>query len=716
MSIPIKNITSSPPFFLIEEPDTLQIPHILLIDNAPLHLSSLTALFDEKPPHITTAQTGLDALKHLQKKRFDLILLDMDIPDTDGYVLIDLIRKQAEDTDIIIFSGTANADNAMNAYNRGIYYFLKKPYSPEELLFNVRNAIAKRHLETQNRAMAQQKMTSRQTYRHLVEHLPDIICTLNEHGQITFINKTVKPLLGYSPDELRGEHYTRLIHESDLARVQSFIENGNASSLQVELHLNQKGIPHPLPFSLTLINIQSPLSPGHQIKGTYIIAQDISDNKRAEEIISFHTHYDALTELPNRILLSEKLGPELQKAKKYQVGLTLLFIDLDRFKLINDSLGRVTGDLLLKETASRLTEIARYSDIVARLGSDEFILAMPGLSDPRRAHDIAMRCLSALNEPFDIPGNNNLTISASIGIAIYPEDGETSEELIGNADLAMAQVKSEGKNGILFYDHSMAKTPQLRLSHEYALRRALEKNELEMYYQPQVDLTTGKIIGAEALMRWNHPERGLLVAGEFLPFAEENGLIIPMTDWMLEAVCYDIHIMRTLGHPPVPISVNLSPQYLDRCDCPGKMQKALERYNIAPKLIQVEITENICIRNPINAIAQLNELSRVGIDIAIDDFGTGYSSLAYLHRFPIQTIKIDRSFVSEINDSAGEFPVVLAIISIAEGLDMTLVAEGVETEVQAEYLQKWGCHIMQGYLYHRPKPLKQLLGLLTARG
>ncbi|MDL2284241.1 EAL domain-containing protein [Oxalobacter sp. OttesenSCG-928-P03] len=710
----MENITITLPqnLFLTDTIEAPFIPRILLVDDEPQHLSSILAVFEEYPSETATASSGLEALRLLKKDRFDLILLDLDLPDLDGYLLMDFIKKQEFKTEIIALSGMTDNQAAKTAYKRGAYSFLKKPYSPEELLYDVRNAVSKRFLEIKNCSISLQLQYSEQLYRGLIEHVPDIVCTLNERGQITFINESVTALLGYRPEELSLKHYSTLIHESDMERAESILKRKSEPVQQIELRLRAKDDTHPTPFSLTLMSLQFSISSSHQIRGTYVIARDISDNKRAEEIISFHAHYDALTGLPNRILLNEKLDMELQNAKKYQVGLTILFIDLDRFKLINDSLGHVKGDLILKKVASRLKDIARYSDIVARLGSDEFVLALPGLSEARRVQDIAMRCLETLNTPFETGENEVLTISASIGIAIYPEDGQTVEELVGNADTAMSQVKSQGKNGIMFYDHTMAKAPHLTLSHQHALRRALENNELEMYYQPQVDLSTGNIVGAEALMRWNHPERGLLSAGEFLPFAEENGLIIPITDWMLEAVCYDIHISRTLKRRTIPISINLSPQYLDRCDCPRKMKEAFRRHDIPSELIQVEITENICIRNPANAIAQLNELSAVGVEIAIDDFGTGYSSLAYLHRFPIQTIKIDRSFVSEIAQLDGDYPVVLAIISIAQGLDMTLIAEGVETEVQAQYLQRWGCNLMQGYLYYRPLPLNQLLELL----
>jgi len=273
----------------------------------------------------------------------------------------------------------------------------------------------------------------------------------------------------------------------------------------------------------------------------------------------------------------------------------------------------------------------------------------------------------------------------------------------------MYHVKAQGKNGHSFYDCSMLDASYQKIALEHSLRRALENDELEMFYQPQVDVRTGKIIGAEGLMRWNHPERGLLAAGEFLPFAEENGLMIAISDWMLDALCRDILVLNTAGEKPVQVSLNISPQYLERGDFFDKMRRALSQYAISPAQIEVEITENICIRNPQHAIDQLNKLCQLGVSVAIDDFGTGYSSLSYLHRFPIHTIKIDQSFVKEIQRDNGHFPVILAIISIARGLGLKVVAEGVETATQLRYLEQSGCTTMQGYYYYQPLSRNQFI-------
>jgi len=285
---------------------------------------------------------------------------------------------------------------------------------------------------------------------------------------------------------------------------------------------------------------------------------------------------------------------------------------------------------------------------------------------------------------------------------MYPEDGASIDELVRRADLAMYHVKAQGKNGHSFYDGSMIDASHQKLVVEQDLRRALERGELEMYYQPQVDVSTGRIVAAEALMRWNHPERGFLTPGEFLPYAEENGLMIPISDWMLEAICRDLIEWNAAVVEPMRMSLNLSPQYLERGNFVEKLKSTLTRYGISPGQLEIEVTENTFIRNPEHAIDQFNKLGQLGVSIAIDDFGTGYSSLAYLQRFAIHTLKIDQSFVKEIHWESTHSPIILAIISVARGLGLNVVAEGVETEVQARYLERAGCKIMQGYLYHPP--------------
>ncbi|WP_229414696.1 putative bifunctional diguanylate cyclase/phosphodiesterase [Zemynaea arenosa] len=704
------------------------LPRLLLVDDEPRLLASLYELLRDKDYELVTATTGAEAVAQLTRIRFDLVLLDLRLPDMSGHQIMDFINERSIDCDVIVMSGDVGIEAAIGALKRGAYDYLRKPYSREELLKTVANCIKQRRLAVAHARMAAQLETSEKMYRYLVDSSPDIIYTLNHEGKFTFVNDRAYQLLGLTREELIGKHYSILVHEEDLERARYVFNERRVderASRNVELRLkcfNGNGLDRTFNNTLMTISLNSigmHVADGdvtkHEFFGTYGVARDITDRKRAEEVISYQAYHDILTDLPNRMLFKDRLGLAVIQAKRKLTELAVMFIDLDRFKLVNDTLGHVKGDELLQQVAIRLKDCLRRGDTLARQGGDEFTIVLPELRDRDDARTIADKFLECLHKPFDLDGHE-VHISASIGIAVYPSDGETIDELLRHADIAMYQVKAQGKNGHSFYHEAMLDMSHQKIQLEQALRKALEQNELEMYYQPQIDVATGRIIGAEGLMRWNHPTRGLLTAGEFLPFAEENGLMLPISDWMLGALCRDLLMWNANGGGDLRLSLNLSPQYLDRGDFFEKMRGALVRYGISPAQIEVEITENICIRNPQYAMEQLNKLGQLGVSVAIDDFGTGYSSLSYLHRFPVHTIKIDQSFVKEIGDENGHYPVILAIISIARGLGLNLIAEGVETDVQARYLQANGCTTMQGYHYYRPVSLTSFIGVLQEQG
>ena len=702
-------------------------PRLLLVDDEPRLLSSLYELLQGRGYRLVTAPSGTDALAELSRQRFDLVLLDLRLPDIGGHQIMDFINDKGIDANVIVMSGEVGIDNAIGALKRGAYAYLRKPYSREELLSTVANALQQRRLKAENERIANQLENSEKMYRYLVDSSPDIIYTLNHEGRFTFVNDRAYQLLGYTREELIGQHYSILVHDEDLERARYVFNERRVderAARNVELRLKCRGgNGHDRTFNTTLMTISLNAIgmhvPDQEVKkleffGSYGVARDITDRKRAEEVISYQAYHDILTDLPNRSLFKDRLGLAVIQAKRKQTELAVMFIDLDRFKLVNDTLGHVKGDELLQQAAGRLKECLRKGDTLARQGGDEFTIVLPELRDRDDARIVADKFLEVLQEPFDLDGHE-VHISASIGIAIYPKDGESIDELLRHADIAMYQVKALGKNGHSFYHDSMVEISHQKIALEHALRRALEHDELEMYYQPQIDAVSGRIVGAEALMRWNHPTRGRLSAGEFLPFAEENGLMLPISDWMIGALCRDMLKWNAVDGSEVRLSLNLSPQYLDRGDFFEKMRGALVRYGISPKQIEVEITENICIRNPQYAIEQLNRLCELGVSIAIDDFGTGYSSLSYLHRFPIHTVKIDQSFVKEVHEENGHYPVILAIISIARGLGLNLIAEGVETEEQARYLRANGCMTMQGYFFYRPIPLQEFMAALRTQ-
>ncbi|MBV8666368.1 MAG: EAL domain-containing protein [Burkholderiaceae bacterium] len=697
-----------------------QAERMLLVDDDPRMLSSLCELLQDIDCQLVTANCGKDAIEQLKKYKFEVVVLDLRLPDIDGHAIMDFILGNGIDSTVIVQSGNSGINSAIGALKRGAYAYLRKPYQTEELISAVTNALQKRRLEAINRNISWRLECSEKLYRYLVDSSPDLIYTLDAEGRFTFINETGQQLLGYAREELIGQHFSFLIHEEDKDRAH-FVFNerrvGERASRNVELRLKCRDTDmQERVFDTRLMNIAfssmgmyalSSKLKAPEFFGTYGVARDITERKRAEAQISYQAYHDILTDLPNRILFRDRLELALIQAKRNKSELAVMFVDLDRFKIVNDSLGHIKGDELLQQVATRLKENLRRGDTLARFGGDEFTLLLPDLRTREDAAAIAGKFVESMQGAFAL-SEHQVHVSASIGIAVYPDHGETIDDLLRHADMAMYQVKGTGKNGFSFYDQSMTDASFQKVDLENNLRRALDKGELEMYYQPQVDIRSGKIVGAEALMRWNHPQRGLLSAAEFLPFAEESGLILPVSDWMIRAVCQDILAWETAGAEPIKISVNLSPQYLDRGDFYKKLKETLLLYKVAATQIEVEITENVCIRNPQHAIEQLNQLCELGVSVAIDDFGTGYSSLAYLHRFPVKTIKIDQSFVKEIRSDKGQHPVVLAVISIARGLGLHLVAEGVETQLQAHYLERAGCAIMQGHLFHRALTRDQL--------
>jgi diguanylate cyclase (GGDEF)-like protein/PAS domain S-box-containing protein len=697
---------------------------LLLVDDEFHALTSLHELLRDRGFQLTTALNGAEAIAHLASQSFDLMLLDLGLRDIDGHDVMTYISERHIDTDVIVISGKTDIDAAIGALRGGAHDYVRKPYSQEDVLNTVSNALRQRELVRANRAMVNQLENSEKMYRYLVDSSPDIIYTLNQDSHFTFVNDRTCQLLGYTREELIGQHYSKLVYEGDLERAHYVFNERRAddrASRNVELRVKCGGHRNKARrFNADVMTISLNATgmhiPGRRTRhaafmGTYGVARDVTERKQAEELIYHQAYHDPLTDLPNRILFKDRLGLAMIHAKRKSSELAVMFIDLDRFKLVNDTLGHVKGDDLLQQVATRLKECLRESDTLARLGGDEFTVVLPDLRNPGDAHITAAKVLERLHRPFDLDGHE-VHISASIGIAMYPRDGESIDELLRNADIAMYQVKEQGKNGSMFYDASMQYLSHQKVALEQSLRKALEREEFEVHYHPQVDTLSGAIVGAEAQLRWHHPSHGVVPPAEFLPFAEEHGLMLPITDWMIGALCRDMALWSGIASDSFKLSVNLSPQYLDRADLIDRLQNNLLCHAAKPGQIEVGITENVCLRDPQHAIEQLNKLTGLGISVAIDDFGTGYSSLAYLHRFPVRTIKIDPSFVREIHDANGHYPVVLAIISIARGLHLNVIAEGVESDVQARYLHANGCPVMQGHLFYRSMPIERFVETL----
>jgi diguanylate cyclase (GGDEF)-like protein/PAS domain S-box-containing protein len=449
-----------------------------------------------------------------------------------------------------------------------------------------------------------------------------------------------------------------------------------------------------------------------RFKGYRGVGHDVTDRRKAEERIRYLATHDGLTGLPNRGMFSHLLDAALQAARRYERRFAVLFIDLDRFKYVNDNLGHEAGDELLKQISARLKECLRASDVVARLGGDEFVVMLQEVKEPQDAAAAARKILSAAIKPLQIFGHE-CRVTASIGISLYPADAQDEQSLMKNADLAMYVAKEEGKNNSQFYSKDSNSKALQKLTVETHLRRALENNELCLHYQAKRDLRSGQITGVEALLRWQNPVLGAVTPVQFIPVAEETGLIVPIGRWVLSTACAQSVAWQKAGLPAVCMAVNLSPRQFADADLLSDLAQALESTGLAPQLLELEITESMVMHNTGRAVQLLRAIKEMGVRLAIDDFGTGYSSLAQLKRFPIDTLKVDRSFIREIPNDAEDKGITQAIIAMARTLSLTVVAEGVETEEQEAFLRRHACDQMQGYFFAKPVPPDEFADLLA---
>jgi diguanylate cyclase (GGDEF)-like protein/PAS domain S-box-containing protein len=446
-------------------------------------------------------------------------------------------------------------------------------------------------------------------------------------------------------------------------------------------------------------------------KGYRGTGRDITEQKRAEEQIRHMAHHDALSGLPNRVLLDDRVGQAIAQARRGRTGLALLFIDLDRFKMVNDSLGHPVGDRLLRTVAERLGSCVRNTDTVARIGGDEFVVLLTALNRAEDARYIAQKIIDTVSERLMID-DHELHITPSIGICVYPHDGQDAETLMRNADTAMYHAKEMGRNNYQFFTRSMNIITQQRLVLENDLRRALEHGELSLHYQPQVDLRTGAIVGFEALARWRHPERGMVAPSEFIPAAEESGLINPIGEFVLRQACSQARAWQAAGFPQLQVAVNCSAKQFRREGMVEAVARLLEEVGLSAECLELEITESVIIQHAEQVIDWFRELNDMGLQLSIDDFGTGYSSLSYLKRFPIQKLKIDQSFVRDIGHDPDDAAIVRAIVAMAHSLGLEVIAEGVETAAQLAFLKSLACDKAQGYYFSKPLPADEFLELL----
>ena len=454
---------------------------------------------------------------------------------------------------------------------------------------------------------------------------------------------------------------------------------------------------------------------GSLIDGFNEMLTEVEERDEALRQQQYHlqrlVHFDDLTRLPNRALYYDRLSQALFQAKRATQKVAVMFVDLDRFKDINNTSGHRVGDLLLKDVAARLQAIVRASDTVARMGGDDFTILLPNLEDPENASRVAQKIVQKISEVYQVEGND-IYITASVGITIFPNDGQTVDKLLKNADTAMYHAKSNGRNVFKFYSQEMNVRMKNRIDLQNSLRHALERSEFVLYYQPRVNIADRSISGMEALIRWSHPGKGMILPDIFIPLAEETGLIVPIGEWVIRAACLQIRKWQAQGNPPFPVAVNVSAYQFWRTKFAETVTKILEETGVSPAFLEIELTESAIMKDVDSTINILRDFKSLGIMISIDDFGTGYSSLSQLKRFPIDSLKIDQSFIANATTNADDRAIVIAIIAMAHSLGLNIIAEGVETEAQLALLSEQGCQEMQGYLFSKPLPPDLLTKLL----
>ena len=545
-------------------------------------------------------------------------------------------------------------------------------------------------------------------FQQLFENSPEGIAILDNEDRIVKANPAFSSLFRYGMEEMQGRPINELIVPEEMAAEATALSGKvlHKEVISKETYRKRKD------GTLVPVSILGyPVMVDAHQAGVFGIYRDITDRKRSDQRLEYLAHHDTMTGLPNRLFFYERLRQALSAARGRHM-LAVLFIDLDRFKEVNDTLGHDIGDIVLQTVAKRLTQCGKENDVVARMGSDEFTFLIPSLDTARDVERAVARINAAFARPFTV-ASQEFHISTSIGVSLYPSDGEDVDTLMKNADIAMYRAKAQGGNTHEFFAPEMSTMAAEKMALKNRLRKALEQEEFRLHYQPKVDSASEKILGVEALVRWNHPEMGLVAPGKFMEVAEETGLILPIGEWVLSAACTQARDWQASGLPPLSVAVNLSARQFQQKNLVEVVARSLRESRLDPQYLELEITESTAMFDLENTAYVLRRLSDLGIQIAIDDFGKGYSSLAYLKRFPIHSIKIDASFVRDIVTDPDDAAIVKAIITMGHSLKLHVVAEGVETLEQLVFLRAAECDAVQGYFFSRPAAAQEFQALLA---
>ncbi|MET0321288.1 MAG: EAL domain-containing protein [Duganella sp.] len=708
---------------------------VLIVEDTPASLKLLSDLLTDAGYYVRQAPNGELALWTAQSRPPELILLDIRMPGIDGFEVCRRLKASPElrQVPVIFLSAQHDTDDKVRGFALGAVDFIAKPFQAEEILArtdaHVRLGRAQ-HALARERATLEQRVAERtaelarevdqrraneefmRLSSQVFEATRDAIVVTDREARIVATNPAFTQISGYTREEVLGQN-VMLLHagEQDAAALDAMVQavgkNGHWSGELLARRKNGETYPG-------LLSASSLYDDAGEVTNHVAVFLDITERKAEQHLIDFLSHHDALTGLPNRLLARQRFEQALAGARREGRCVTVMCLDLDRFRGINDSYGHAVGDKALQVVSHFLANTVREGDIVTRQGGDEFQIIVQDDAQLGATMMLAQKILSGLRKELVIDGQQ-ITVTASIGIAVSLTDGHTFEELLRNADTALYRAKEIGRDNYAFFTERMDADIRDKLAIQSQLRGAIARDEFEVHYQPQMCLSTGRLAGAEALLRWNSAVLGRVPPDRFIPLAEEYGLVNSIGEWVLESVCAQIKVWQDQGLGDVKVSVNLAAgQFANDATVPY-VESTLRRFGVAPSCLGLEITEGTVMGDPDKAVAALHRLKDIGVSISLDDFGTGYSSLGYLKRFPIDTLKIDKSFVDDVTTSASDAAIALSVISLAHNLNMQVIAEGVETREQMQFLAERGCDEMQGYYFSRPIDADAFTTLLRER-
>ncbi len=694
--------------------------NILIVDDQVEIRETLQTLIGMWAKNAYSASDGKEGLESYKKYSPDIIVTDIKMPVMTGLEMIRNIKKEDPDFPIIITTAFQEPEYLLEAIELKVDGYIVKPIQKKEL---------KKRLEIIGKSILleqeiKKRLNAEKEYQDLYDYSAGMQLSVDaKTAKIIKCNQTVADNLGYSKEEIIGKSIFRFHHRDSIDDVHrtfnKFIATGEVKNAEL-IAKRKDGSKMYVIFNVTSVRDEN-----NNILYSRSTWTDISERKKMEEVLAkqnielkrakvhlqYQAEHDALTDLPNRNLFLDRLSQSIKHAKRNNKKVAVLFLDLDRFKEVNDSLGHHVGDELLKIISIRLQKNIRHSDTVSRIGGDEFTMIIDQIGSMEEIIDTVQKVINSINELVQIE-EHQIYVTFSIGIAVYPDDAKDSDSLLKNADAAMYKAKSEGRNNYQFYTSDMTKKALERITLEAELKEALINNELDVYYQMQMNIENNTLIGMEALSRWKHPKLGMIPPSKFIPLAERTGLILELDQWVMNQAITQWVKWIDSGLVPGKLSLNLSQIQLDSINFIEDISNLIKKHQIEPSLLMFEITESQIMNDIEHSIKQLHKLNELGIELAIDDFGTGYSSLSYLKQLPIDKLKIDQSFIRDIPDDLDDVEITKTIIAMANGLNLEVIAEGVETKEQNDFLLQNGCKEIQGYLYSKPSPAFEIEKLL----